>query len=281
MIGVAPRLPEDVVPEIHSTAYVDDRATLSPDVFVGPGCSIRGEVVLGAGTRLIGQVHLRGPMVMGTGNRVYPFACLGFAPQDRGFDPDHDGAGVLIGDDNTFREGTTLNRATGGTPTTVGNGNYFMAYSHVGHDCRVGNAGTFANNSMLAGHCLVGDRVNLAGGSGAAQYCRLGRLTMISGAAGVTRDLPPFCTVHMTKRVSSLNLIGLRRAGLRQHILPLQRAFDLYYRQGHTRLVAVEQIRDELGDDPLCQEFADFLATSKGVTAYGNRRRDSVDTDRG
>ena len=263
------------MPDIHPTAHVDPQASLAPDVYIGPGCSVRGHVTLGPGTRLIAQVHLRGPLTLGQRNRVYPFACLGFAPQDRGYDPDHPGAGALVGDDNTFREGTTLNRATGDTPTTVGDRNYFMAYSHVGHDCRVRNDCTFANNAMLAGHCLVGDRVNLAGGSGAAQYCRLGRLAMISGAAGVTRDLPPFCTVHVTKRVSSLNLIGLRRAGLRQHILQLQRAFDIYYREGHTRPVAVARIRDELADDPLCLEFAHFLADSRGVTAYGNRRREA------
>ncbi|MDP6058189.1 MAG: hypothetical protein QGH33_04820, partial [Pirellulaceae bacterium] len=95
-------------------------------------------------------------------------------------------------------------------------------------------------------------------------------LSMIAGIHGVTQDLPPFCIAHHTRRVGSLNLIGLRRAGYRRHIEPLRRAFDLLYRHKLTNLAAAEQITEELKDDPLCREFASFVRqTKRGITPYG------------
>ena len=257
------------LPEIHPSAFVDDAAQLAQDVVVGPGCSITGEVRVGEGTRLLAQVHLQGPMQIGRGNRLYPFVCLGFAPQDRGYDPERPGAGVQIGDDNVFRESVTAHRATQDRPTTIGNRNYFMVNTHAGHDVVVGDDVTLANGALLAGHVQVGDRVIMGGNAGLHQFCRVGRMAMISGMGAIHQDVPPFCVVHRNSRVGSLNLVGLRRSGHRDHIRPLKAAFDILYRQGHTNSAAAQRILDELGDDPLCHELATFVQQSKrGLTGY-------------
>jgi UDP-N-acetylglucosamine acyltransferase len=231
---------------------------------------ISGKVSVGPDCRLIGNVYLKGPLTLGKANVIYPFSCIGFAPQDRKFDGDSDGAGTVVGDDNIFREGVTIHRATGEVPTTVGHRNYFMGNSHAAHDAIVGNDCYFTNGSLLAGHVVIGDRVILGGNAGVAQRVRIGRMSMIAGAEGVTLDVPPFCMCHHTRQVSGLNLIGLRRAGYREHIEPLKEAFDILYRQGHTRPRAVEFIRQQLPADPLVQEFAEFVASSvRGITDYG------------
>jgi UDP-N-acetylglucosamine acyltransferase len=257
------------LPTIHPTAFVDPQADLADDVTVGPYCIIDGRVTLGPGCRLISHVCLKGPLTLGRENTVYPFACLGFDPQDHSFDPDTDGAGTLIGDRNTFRESVTVHRATGDTPTTLGNGNFLMANAHVAHDCTIGDDCMFANSAVIAGHVHVGNKVILAGGAGVQQFCRVGRLSMLSGNEGITKDLPPFCIVHHTKRVGSLNVIGLRRNGYRDNIKPLQQAFDFIYRSGLTTPKAAEQIEQNLSDDPLCVELAEFLRTAtRGITQY-------------
>ena len=259
------------MPQIHPSAIVDDQATLAEDVVVGPHCVIEGAVTLGPGTRLVGQCYLKGPMTLGRGNTVYPFATLGFEAQDWKADPDHAGPGTVIGDGNVFRENVSIHRASKDEhPTTLGDKNYFMACSHVAHDCVIGSNCMFANSALLGGHCEVGDNVILAGNSGAQQFCRIGRISMIGGAEGITMDLPPFCMIHHTKQVSALNLIGLRRAGLRQHIAPLREAFNLYYRSGIPGGKALDMIDAQLGDDPCVKEFSGFIRESKrGVTAYG------------
>lgn len=258
------------MPQIHRTATVDDQARLAEDVVVGPNCVIDGPVTIGEGTRLIANVYLKGPMTIGRGNQIYPSAVLGLEPQDWKADPDKPGRGTLIGDRNMIREGVTIHRSSRDDhPTTVGDRNYFMAASHVAHDCIVGNDCMFANSALLGGHCEVGDRVILGGNCGVQQFCRLGRLSMLGGAEGMTADLPPFCMIHHTKQVSALNLIGLRRAGLRQHIGPLRKAFDLYYRHGYPASKSLPLIDQQI-DDPLVREFTDFIrASERGVTGYG------------
>ncbi len=255
---------------IHPTAIIGDQVELADDVIIGPGCMIEGRVTIDPGCRLIAQVHLRGPMTIGSNNRIYPFTCLGYEPQDWKFDPDHDGAGTVIGNGNLIREGVTIHRATGDHPTTVGDRNYLMANSHLGHDAVIGSDCNLANGSLLAGHVLLGDRVTLGGNAVVHQYCRVGRLAMISGVQGITQDLPPFCVVYDCRRVGSLNIIGLRRAGYRDHIKTLSRAFQIIFKEKHANQTVIAMIRSELRHDALCMELIDFIESSKrGICSYG------------
>ena len=49
---------------------------------IGPYCTIGPNVTLGEDCELISHVVLEGNLTMGSGNKVFPFACLGVAPQD-------------------------------------------------------------------------------------------------------------------------------------------------------------------------------------------------------
>ena len=265
------------MPRLHPTAQVHPDTELADDVEIGPFCVIGPRVTLGPGCRLLGSNYLHGPLTAGPRNTLYPHACLGYAPQDRKADPDEPGFGVTLGSDNVLREGVTIHRGIAARPTSVGDHNYLMANAHLGHDVTLGNHTMLANNALVAGHVTIGDRVVLGGGAGIQQFVRVGRLALLSGCEGVTRDLPPFCTVHHTKRVGGLNLVGLRRAGYRDHIKPLTTAFRILYKQHHTTSRAVELIRQELADDPLCQELADFVdASTRGITGYSGSDQDAV-----
>ena len=256
------------VSRIHKSAIIDSQAQLADDVEIGPNCVIEGAVTIGAGTRLIGHVWLIGPLTLGRSNLLYPNVSLGFEPQSRRYVPGT-GSGVRIGDDNVLREGVTIHRATGDTPTTVGNGSMLMCNSHLGHDAVIGERCTLANGALLAGHVTLGDDVMMGGISAVHQFCRMGRLSMISGGSITVQDVPPFCTVYNTSAVGSLNIVGLRRAGYRQHIPNLNRAFDILFKQRHTLPNTAGQIERDLAHDPLCAEFAAFLRTSKrGITHY-------------
>jgi len=257
------------MPKVHPTAIVDDRASLGEGAVVGPWCHIDGEVAIGPNTRLLERVSLKGPLTLGADNVLYPNACVGFAPQDRKFDPEHDGAGVHIGDRNILREGVSIHRATADLPTSLGHDNYLMANSHVAHDCRVGSHTMFANGALIGGHVHVGDMVILGGNAVLHQFCRVGRLALLSGLSGAGQDIPPFCISYKPRRIGSLNLIGLRRAGLRQHLRPLKSAFRTFFRLQLPNTVALQRIRDEVGHDPLVAEFVDFIADSqRGITPY-------------
>jgi len=260
------------MPQIHPTAIVDRAAELADNVVVGPFCVINGRVKIDPGTRLLHAVTLHGPMHIGQKNLFYPNVCIGYAPQDHKFDATTDGPGVAIGHHNIFREGVSIHRSSGAgeaRPTTVGDHNYLMANAHLGHDVTLGNHCTLVNGTLIAGHVEIGDHATFGGGCAIHQFCRIGRYAMISGVVAIMQDVPPFCTAYRMRTVGSLNIVGLRRAGLRKHIKPLQEAFDILYRRGLSNPHAIETIENELGDDPLCMEFADFVRhTKRGICDY-------------
>ena len=158
---------------IHSTAVVDARACIDERASIGPYAVIGPHVRIGAGTTVGAHCVIDGHTTIGQDNRIYQFASLGAAPQDKKYGGER--TELVIGDGNVFREFVTLNRGTGGGGgvTRIGDDNWMLAYTHVAHDCIVGNHCIFSNNTTLAGHVTVGDWVITSGFSGAHQFCRL------------------------------------------------------------------------------------------------------------
>lgn len=206
--------PSEVV--VHPSAVVRPGARLDEGVFVGPGCLVGPDVIILKETRLEGHIVVTGRTVVGARCRFSPFAVIGTEPQDVGYR--EEATEVTIGDDNIFREFVTVHRGTikGGGRTTIGNGNYFMDYAHVGHDCRIGNECVFINNATLAGHVTVDDFVTMSGFTGVHQFCRIGRYAFLGGDTIVTQDVVPFSRVVGSRpaRLYGLNVVGLRRRGL-------------------------------------------------------------------
>lgn len=263
------------MPDVHPTAILEGDVTLADDVVVGPNCVLTGPVTIGAGTTLLGNVYLHGPVTIGSGNAIYPFACLGFAPQHAKFDRHAPGHGLVVGNDNTFREHFTAHRAfTDEGPTTIGDRNLFMVGSHVGHDDRVGSDCTIANATLLAGHVTVGDRVTMGGNSAVHQFCTIGRGAMISGVAATTKDVLPFAMVTGISICPGMNLIGAKRAGFeRDEIDDLKWIYRIACRDGNTKSRAVEMLR-ERGERPLVAEAIDFLeASTRGICTARVRAR--------
>jgi UDP-N-acetylglucosamine acyltransferase len=253
--------------ETHSTAIIKGEVDLADDVLIGPHCVLTGPLTIGAGTRLVGNVYLHGPLTIGRGNTIYPFACLGFAPQHAKYDPDEPGHGLVIGDHNRFREHVTIHRAfTEEGPTRIGDRNYFMAGSHAGHDCLIGNDCTLVNGAALGGHCMVEDRVIVGGGTVVHQFCRLGRGAMLSGAMGLGLDLPPWFMLTGHNICGSINLVGLRRSSAsREEINDVRWVYRTLYREGLSMKKALEVIRIR-ADSPMVAEYVRFIeASDRGI----------------
>ena len=84
---------------------------MAEDVEIGPYSILEGRMKLGSGTRIRSHAFMQGPLVMGESNEVWPFACIGSAPQTSHFDPDSEGPGTVIGDHNIFREHSSIHRS--------------------------------------------------------------------------------------------------------------------------------------------------------------------------
>ena len=209
---------------IHEFADVSPKAQLGRGVSVGSGSVIGPDVIVGPNTWIGPNVIIEGKVKIGSNNKIFPGACIGLEPQDLKYGGDS--TDVLIGDNNTFRECVTINRATfEGEKTIVGNQNLLMAYSHLGHNCDIGNSVVIANSVQIAGHVVVEDRAVIGGCLGIHQFVHIGYLAMIGGMTRVDRDVPPYCLAegHPARargtrrtRAPEAHHPGSRPRGLRQ-----------------------------------------------------------------
>ena len=252
---------------VHPTAILEGEIDLAEGVEVGPHCSLQGRVRIGPSTVLMGHNYLRGPLTVGAGNRLYPFACLGFEPQDYKYDPNRPGAGLVIGDRNLLREHVTIHRATSDeAPTRIGSDCMFMVNTHAGHDAVVGDRCVLANNAMVAGHGRLYDQVNLGGGAAVAQKVAIGRLAFVGGTAGMAQHVPPFMMSRTRSTVGGLNLVGLRRAGVsRAEIDRIKWAFRVIYLERLARPVAMERLVEQAESSPAVAEILRFLRDHPGA----------------
>ncbi len=220
--------------KIHPTAVVDETAILADDVEVGPYAVVEPDVKIGSGTVLKNHAVVRRYTEMGENNVVDSFAVLGGLPQDYGFDTSQV-TYLKIGNGNTFREGVTVNRATGeGASTLVGNDNYWFANSHAGHNSKIGNNVVLVNGVLVAGHATIGDRVILPANGGIHQFCWVGEGVMFQGKGGLSMHAPPYVLCTEINIVVALNSIGLRRRDdiSKEDFRQIKTAFTIVYRSG-------------------------------------------------
>ena len=256
---------------VHSTAVVDPAATIAEGVEVGPYCVIGPDVVIGAGTKLQSHVVLEGIVRLGPRNLIGHGAVIGPVPQDLSFDPNRK-TSVEIGEDNVIREYCTIHRGTADeTATRVGNNNFLMVGTHLGHNCVIGNNVIIANNCLLGGYVTVDDGAFLGGGSTFHQFMRIGRMVMVQGLSAFGKDLPPFVLAAERNLVFGLNIVGMRRAGISATDRnDIKAAFKLIYTSGLNLAQALEKgAKTDFG--PLGREFLDFVAAAKkkrGICPY-------------
>ncbi len=258
---------------VHPTAIVHPEAVLSPGVVVGPYSVVGPGVRLAAGVVVGAHVTLDRDTEIGSGTRIDHHVALGGDPQDRKHD-----AGLRtvlrIGRNNVFREFVTAHRgsAGGARETVIGDDNYFMANSHVAHDCVVGSGVTFANSVAIAGHVRVEDGATLGGLCAVHQHCRVGRLAMIGGGAMCAQDVPPFALAQGDRaRLYGLNIIGLKRSGMDDAtVSALKDAWKLLFTSDLPWRTSLSRAEETLGHVPPVAELLAFVrASTRGVCRAG------------
>ena len=251
---------------IAETAVIHPDASIAADVEIGPYAVIGAHVTIGAGSFIGPHVRIDGPATIGERNRFIGQASIGTDPQDLKFRGER--TELRIGNDNVFREFVTINRGTigGGAITTIGSGNFFMAYAHVAHDCHVGEQTIFANNATLAGHVEVGDFATIGAFSAVHQFCRVGDHAFIGGGSICTQDVLPFVKTvgNRPAKTYGVNTIGLERKGFpKETIEALQRAYRLLTRSKLPLQEALERMETELGFVSEVRYFAEFIRSAK------------------
>ncbi|MDR1267701.1 MAG: acyl-ACP--UDP-N-acetylglucosamine O-acyltransferase [Holosporales bacterium] len=247
---------------LHPTACVSPGARLGKRVRIGPFCILGPEVTLEDDVEVIAHVCLDGKTVIGARTKIYPFASIGFPPQDLKYRGEP--SSLHIGTDNTIREYVTMQRGTegGGMVTSVGSHCLFMVGAHVAHDCHVGDRVIMANYATLAGHVTIGDYAIVGGLSAVHQFVRVGAHAMVGGMSGIERDLIPYGTaIGERAGLTGLNIIGLKRLGYPlEDIQALQAAYEqIFGSKSDTMKERVQVVRSSLPEIPCIQELLSFL----------------------
>ncbi|MSU69915.1 MAG: acyl-ACP--UDP-N-acetylglucosamine O-acyltransferase [Opitutaceae bacterium] len=247
--------------------------TIHPTALVAPGAQLGVDCEIQAGAVVTRHAVLGDRVV------VHPYAVVGGDPQYLQFDRAAV-TGVRVGAGTVIREHVTLNRSIQeGGCTTIGENCFFMAASHVAHDCAVGNNVVLANGALLAGHVRVGDHTFLGGVAAVHQFCRIGESVMVAGHAAITRDVPHFVLVAARDDVIGFNVVGLKRRGFaRAAIAELKAAYHaVYFTRGNIRDIAVQQLAANAFESAEARHFLEFFADGK--RGFARARRPAAATD--
>lgn len=255
--------------KIHPTAVIDPKAELDSDVEIGPYVVIEGQVKIKGGTRVMAHAYVTGWTEIGAGNEIHPGAALGDAPQDRAYKGEE--SYLRIGNQNIFREHVQVHRGTTpGSATIIGNNNFLMATSHVGHNCKLGDNVILANGALLGGFVEVGNHVFISGNCVVHQFVRLGDYSLMRGLSGTSRDVPPYAIVDWQHTVRGVNVIGLKRAGFdEKRIRAIRGAFSALFRKGRNLALGLKEVEGSAGANPDVLALLEFIKASKRGVCFG------------
>ena len=188
---------------IHMTARVHERARLGKNNVIGAFCMVYENVT------------------MGDNNHFQSHCSIGAPPQHKAFDGVGNNKGVSIGNNNKFREFVTIHGGTSIT-TTIGNGNYLMAYCHIPHDAILGDDITMANGTQLGGHTVVQNRANFGLNSVVHQFGFIGEGAMLGMGCVVSKNkriIPYWIHIGNPARATRKNLYLLEKYGVDEKTL--------------------------------------------------------------
>lgn len=261
--------------QIHPTAVIGRNVQMGVGNRIGPHVVIEDGVKLDSHNTIYASAYLCKGTEIGSHNEIHMGAIIGHAPQDLAYK----GAPTFtrIGDHNQIREYVTIHRGTKSESTTViGNENYLMAYCHIAHNCELGNQIIMVNQASLTGYCIVEDQAFLSGMTGFHQFTRIGRLAMVSALSACNKDIPPFMICGGRPAVVlSINVVGLRRAGIRENVRnEIKKAYKYLYRSGLAVSSALEKIKEEF-TSPEVKHLVHFVESSeRGILAAGDESGD-------
>lgn len=253
---------------VHPTAVIYGDLELAEGAVVGPYCFIQGRVSIGAHTVVQGHVSIgckNATIKIGRGNELHPGAVIGGPPQDLGYKGEE--TELIIGDENVFREFSTVNIATSkeNKKTIVGNKGYFMSYTHIGHDCIIGDHVTIANNTHLGGHCRIESHTVIGGMCAFNQFTHVGEGAFIAGGSIVNKDILPYSRAQGNHAVMrATNKVGLLRRGVsREDIENVHRAIRIVIMGAETMEQAIKRIREECKINAQIEYLIQFILNSK------------------
>jgi UDP-N-acetylglucosamine acyltransferase len=247
---------------VHRSAIVHKKAKIGRGCEIGPYCIIGENVTLGDQCKLHSHVVLDGHTKIGKENEFFSFVLIGNKTQDLKWKGGT--TWTEIGDNNVFREYSSVNSATGdGEATRIGSHSHFLTHCKIGHNCAFGNHIIIAD-AAVAGHVLVEDYARIST-CAIHQFCRIGTMSMVGGCSKVVQDVPPYMLADGNPaETRTINKFALERAGMPEKTqTALRSAFKILFREGLTVSNALEKIEKKLPPLPEILHLVKFIRSSE------------------
>ena len=245
---------------ISPFAHVDPTAKLGENVTVHPFAYIDKDVVIGDGCEIMPYASILHGTRMGKNNRVFQGAVVGADPQD--FRWKGNEAVCTIGDDNTIREHVIINRGFESPEgTVIGNQNFILANSHVGHDCRIEGRTVLGNGVTMAGNVKVGTNVILSSNTIFHEDSKVGDWVLVKGGCRIAGNVPPFIIVaHNPAAYFGVNAYVMRKRGYNdEQIDEIAKAYRHVYQSGTSVFNALKRIEADVEPSADRDAITDFI----------------------
>ncbi len=226
-VNPAAKIGNDV--RIEAFAFIDE------DTVIGDGCHIRPHASILPGARI------------GKNNTIYEGAIIAAEPQD--FRWKGEKTEVIIGDDNKIREHVIINRGIRPeSATKIGNGNFIMAQTHIGHDSEIGNRCVIGNAVKIAGDCKIGDCTILSSNALVHERCEIGQWVLIKGGCRVNSHVPPYTVMaHNPISYYSVNAFILRNQKMpEERIDDIAKCYRHIYQCNTSPFNALKRIEEDV-----------------------------------
>ncbi len=199
---------------IIKTSNIGSGNIFEPGVIIGEDVSIGNNNIFKTGAIIDRKVSI------GDNNLFSNYVVIG-SQGEMGLKGDiiPTGGCIEIGNDNKIREFVVISFPAKTLMTKVGNNCYFMARSHIPHDCKIGNKVTMAPNSVLGGGVHIEDFVFVGLGATTHHGLTLGEGSMIGMNAANVKCVPPFVTViGVPSKILCVNKVGASRRGIPEEL---------------------------------------------------------------
>lgn len=197
---------------VHPTAWVNPKAEIAADVWIGPHCSVEAgavieagvivgpgcvigeQAVIGAGSRLVARVTVCHRVRLGRRVLAHPGAVIG----SDGFGLALDTGGrwlripqlgsVVVGDDVEIGANTTIDRGAL-EDTVIEDGVKLDNQIQVAHNVHIGAHSALAGCVGIAGSARIGRHCMIGGGVGIAGHLEITDRVQITGMSLVTQSI--------------------------------------------------------------------------------------------
>ena len=168
---------------IHPSAIIGKNVKLGNNNYIGPNCLIVGNTTIG------------------DNNHFEAFCSIGTFPEHKEFFDKKEIKGVVIGNNNVFREFVTVNAGCT-QDTVISNRCWMLKGSHVGHDCYIEDDVTLSCNALVGGYSIVMQDANFGLGAICHQRSLIGAYAMLGMGTIVTKKTNiQVCCISSSKRI--------------------------------------------------------------------------------